>query len=86
MREVDLAAGTLRLSDGTVKPLDAASLRTSPRDGALLCTVKRGLAPEGLAARFLPAAQAELFLGVEEGPDGPALRLAGRLRELPPLA
>jgi hypothetical protein len=85
VREVDLAAGTVRLSDRTAEPLDAASLRTSPRDGALLCTVKRSVAPEGLAARFLPAAQAELLLGVEEGPDGPVLRLAGGLRDLPPL-
>jgi hypothetical protein len=85
VREVDLASGTVRLSDGSAEPLDAASLRESPRDGALLCTVKRGLAPEGLAARFLPAAQAELLLAVEEGPGGPVLRLAGDLRSLPRL-
>jgi hypothetical protein len=85
VREVDLASGTVRLSDGSSEPLDAASLRTSPRDGALLCTVKRSLAPEGLAARFQPAAQAELLLGIEEGPAGPAVRLAGALRSLPPL-
>src|SRR5262245_10099760 len=73
VRETDLAAGTVRLSDGTAEPLDVASLRVSPIDGALLCTVKRSLSAEGLAARFLPTAQAELLLAVEEAPAGPAL-------------
>jgi hypothetical protein len=86
VREVDLAAGTVRLSDGTEEALEAATLRASPIDGALLCTVKRALAAEGLAARFLPAAQAELLLAVEETADGPALRLGTALRPLPSLA
>jgi hypothetical protein len=86
VRAVDLAAGTLALSDGTADPLEPASLRTSPIDGALLCTVKRAVRPEGLAARFLPAAQAELLLAVEETAEGPALRLRGALRPLPELA
>lgn len=84
VREVDLASGLLRLSDGSREALDPASLRLSPIDGALLCNVKRELSPQ-IAARFTQAAQAELLLGVEEGPDGPALRLAGTLRLLPPL-
>lgn len=85
VREVDLAAGEVRLSDGTREALDPATLRVSPRDGALLCLVKRALAPGGLAARFLPAAQSELLQAVEETGEGPALRLAGALRTLPPL-
>jgi hypothetical protein len=85
VREVDLEAGALRLSDGSREPFDPATLRLSPRDGALLCRVKRELAPGGLDARFSPPAQAELLLAVEEGAGGPALRVAGALRPLPPL-
>jgi hypothetical protein len=85
VREVDLAEGTLRLSDGSCELLDPATLRVSPLDGALLCLVKRDLAPDGLAARFVPAAQSELLLAVEERGEGHALRLGGRLRALPPL-
>ena len=61
------------------------SLRPSPIDGALLCTVKRDLASEGLAARFQHAAQAELFCAVEEGAEGPCLRMAGEVKPLPAL-
>jgi hypothetical protein len=86
VREVDLADGAVRLSDGTSEPLDPATLRPSPIDGALLCTVKRDLAAGGLLARFLPAAQAELLLAVEETREGPALRLGAALRPLPQLA
>jgi hypothetical protein len=86
VRAVDLAAGTVALSDGTAEPLDVASLSASPIDGALLCTVKKETAPEGLTARFLPAAQAELLLAAEDAPEGPALRLGGGLRRLPELA
>jgi hypothetical protein len=85
VREVDLAEGTLRLSDGSRELLDPATLRVSPRGGALLCLVKRDLVPGGLAARFLPAAQSELLQAVEEQGDGHALRLGGGLRALPPL-
>jgi hypothetical protein len=85
VREVDLASGALRLSDGTLEALDPATLRASPIDGALLCRVKRALAPAGLLARFLPAAQSELLLAVEETGQGHALRLGGALRALPPL-
>jgi len=86
VREIDVAAGTLRLSDGSREALEPASLRLSPRDGALLCRVKRALAPEGLLARFGQGAQAELLQAVEEGPDGPVLRLGGRTSALPDLA
>lgn len=85
VRRVDLDAGTVRLSDRSVERLDPSSLRVSPRDGALLCSVKRDLHPDGLSARFLQAAQAELLLAVEDRPDGPRLRVAGALEPLPPL-
>lgn len=74
VRQVDRASGHIRLSDGTRERLDVASLRSSPLDGAWLCTVKRDLAPGGLPARFTQSAQAELLAGLEEGADG-ALRL-----------
>jgi hypothetical protein len=83
---VDLARGAVALSDGSEDVLEPATLRASPADGALLCTVKRALAPGGLPARFTPAAHAELLAGVEETPRGAALRVAGRLHALPGLA
>ncbi len=82
VREVDLTSGALRLSDGSREFLDASSLRVSPRGGALLCTVKRDLAPAGLPARFTHAAHAELLWQVVETAEGPALRLAGALHPL----
>ena len=86
VRGVDLARGVLRLSDGSEEALEPASLRLSPSgDGALLCTVKRALAPGGLPARFDRGAQAELLLGVEEGTGGLRLRVADALRPLPSL-
>ena len=45
VREFDAEEGRVRLSDGTAEPLDSTSLCLSPRDGALLCTVKRDLVP-----------------------------------------
>jgi len=81
--DVDPEAGTTRLSDGSTEPLDVASLRPSPRDGALLCTVKRSLVPEGLPARFLHAAQARLLDAVEPDDSEPVLRWAGRRVPLP---
>ncbi len=85
VREVDVAAGVVRLSDGSRELLDPASLRVSPRGGALLCSVKRELALGGLPARFTHAAQAELLAEVVETPEGPALRLAGKAHALPGL-
>jgi hypothetical protein len=82
VREVDLASGRVRLSDGSSEALDPVSLRLSPIDGALLCSVKRALAPGGLLARFLPPAHAELLQAVEETPHGPALRLGSTLHDL----
>jgi hypothetical protein len=85
VRSFDAGSGTVSLSDGTREALDVASLRASPIDGALLCDVKRDLAPGGLPARFHHAAQAELLSAVEEGHGGASLRVAGVLVGLPSL-
>ncbi len=82
VEEVDVGTGSLRLSDGSVEPLDPATLRESPHDGAWLCTVKRALVPEGLPARFTRAAQAELLLAAEEAAEGVVLHIAGRRHAL----
>jgi hypothetical protein len=84
VRDFDAATGLLSLSDATREPLDPATLGLSPRDGALLCRVKRELAPPaGLLARFLHAAQAELLAAVEGPERAPRLRLAGESVALP---
>jgi hypothetical protein len=83
VRAVELASGEIALSDCTREPLDVASLHLSPRDGALLCRVKRELAPEGLLARFTHSAHAELLAAIEPEGDSYALALGGR-RELVP--
>jgi hypothetical protein len=87
VRSVDLASGSIALSDGSEERLDPASLRVSALDaGALLCTVKRDLVAYGVPARFLRSAQAELLLGVEEtGEGGYALVVAGAAHDLPAL-
>ncbi len=82
VRSIDLESGRVRLSDGSGEALDMASLRVS-RDGALLCRVKRDLSPGGLLARFRQSAQAEMLLAVDEGPEGPVLRLGGKRQRLP---
>ncbi len=84
VRDLDLANGTIALSDGTEEGLDPSTLRPSALDPeALLCTVKRDLTPRGVPARFERGAQAELLLAVEATPTGYAVRLAGALRALP---
>ena len=84
VRDLDLARGTIALSDGTAERLDPATLRPSRLDpDALLCTVKRELTPRGVPARFERGAQAELLLAVEPTASGPALRIAGALHPLP---
>jgi hypothetical protein len=85
VRSFEAASGRITLSDRSAERLDPASLGLSPLDGALLCRVKRELAPEGLLARFVQSAHAELLQAVEETPAGPALRVAGRLERLPAL-
>jgi hypothetical protein len=76
--DVDLARGTIQLSDRSEETLDARSLRPSSLDGALVCSVKRDLVPEGLPARFLQQPQAELLAQVEAGESGFVLPVAGR--------
>ena len=85
MRSFDAESGMLALSDQSEEPLEVASLRLSARDGALLCRVKRELAPEGLLARFSHAAQSELLQYVDEDAEGMLLRLGQRTERLPPL-
>lgn len=78
VRSVDVATGSVQLSDATRDRLEPASLRASNLDAdVLLCTVKRGLTPFGVPARFTHAAQAELLAAVEEVAGAPVLRVAG---------
>lgn len=84
VRDLDLANGTITLSDGTEERLDPATLRPSALDpDALLCTVKRDLTPCGVPARLERGAQAELLLAVEATPSGYGVRVAGMLQLLP---
>jgi hypothetical protein len=85
VRDYDPATGQLALSDRSIELLDVESLRPSPIDGALLCTIKCELSPDGLAARFSHSAQSELLNAVEDGSDGPALRFGGGAHLLPEL-
>ena len=85
VRSFDPADGMLLLSDRSEERLAPDSLHVSPRDGALLCFVKRELAAGGLLARFSHAAQAQLLCAVEESDAGPRLRIAGRTERLPAL-
>jgi hypothetical protein len=85
VRSFDPGSATLGLSDRSEEPLDVSTLHVSPRDGALLCRVKRDLHPDGLLARFHHAAQSELLCAVEEGPEGPALRTSAGAVPLPDL-
>ena len=85
VRAFDPAAGSISLSDGSEERLDVSTLRASERDGALLCRVKGDVVRGGLLARFHHAAQAEFMNAVEEGDEGTAVRIAGRLQPLPPL-
>lgn len=84
VRSVDLVHGTVALSDGSEEPLDVASLRPSPIDGAFLCTVKRALVSTGLPARFTHPAQAELLGAVTLDEMGrPFVVVCGRPEALP---
>jgi hypothetical protein len=85
VRGFEPETGAITLSDGSVERLDVGSLRSSPRDAALLCLVKQNLRPAGLLARFTHAAQAELLNAVEDAGDSPALRVAGVRHPLPDL-
>ncbi len=77
VRTFDPESGRIELSDRSREILDPASLRLSPIDEALICQVKRDLVPEGLPARFLHGAHAELLQAVEEEAGSFVLPLAG---------
>lgn len=84
VRSVDLARGTVALSDHSEGPLRLDTLSLSERDGALLCRVKPELREGGVLARFSHAAQAELLAAVVEGEGGGwAVELAGERVPLP---
>ena len=85
VRTFEPGTARIALSDRSAEVLDPATLRVSPRDGALLCRVKRALAPEGLLARFTNAAQADLLNAVEATLDGMRLRVGGAWCDLPDL-
>jgi len=86
VRSFDPASGELALSDRSTEILEASTLRVSPHDGALLCSVKRRLRAAGLPARFSHAAQAALLDAVREEARGRfALSFGGRLHALPEL-
>lgn len=85
VRDLDLADGTIHLSDGSRERLDAGSLRASPRDGALLCTVKRDRVAGGLPARFEREPHAALLQAVETAGDGLRLCLGTGSEPLPDL-
>jgi len=72
VRSLDLPRGTIHLSDGSSEILDPTSLRPSPIDGALLCSVKCNLEPRGgVRARFRHSVHSELLLALEPDDDQP---------------
>lgn len=71
--------------DEAPRTVRAPSGQHAGGEGALLCRVKHDVAPDGLLARFTHGAQGQLLEGVEDTPNGPALRLAGHLHPLPDL-
>jgi hypothetical protein len=85
VRDFDAASGRITLSDGSTEALEPASLTLSPLDGAALCRVKRGLAADGLLARFSHAAHAELMQAVEEQGGRLLLRMGGVPHPIPAL-
>jgi len=83
VRSLDVEQGSVALSDGSSEPLEVGSLHTSPRDGALLCSVKRALRPAGVPARFSHSAQADFMNAMDE--SGEWIRLGGRRQAVPEL-
>jgi hypothetical protein len=83
VRSLEVEQGKVVLSDGSREALDVGSLRTSPRDGALLCSVKKELVPGGVPARFSHSAQADFMNAVEEAGD--SVVLGARKERLPEL-
>jgi hypothetical protein len=85
VRAFEPGSARITLSDRSEETLDPLTLAASPIDGALLCRVKRDLAPGGLLARFTHAAQADLLHAVDPSPSGMRLCVAGAWRDLPDL-
>ena len=85
VRAFEPGSALISLSDRSEETLDTATLAPSPIDGALLCRVKRDLAPGGLLARFTHPAQADLLQAVDPSPSGLRLRVGGVWRDLPDL-
>ncbi len=83
VEDIDLHAGTVRLSDRSTDVLDVSSLSTSEIDGALLCRVKRDLAPDGVLARFTHRAQSEFMNAVDD--TGTGIAVGGERVTLPEL-
>jgi hypothetical protein len=83
VRSFDAKTGQVCLSDGTSEVLDVASLRISEIDGALLCSVKRDLVPEGLMARFRHSSHADLMNAVDD--RGETVRIGRAWVKLPDL-
>jgi hypothetical protein len=83
VRSVDLDGDSIGLSDGSIETLDVGSLDRSRLDGALVCRIKRALVPDGLPARFLHSAQADLLAAVDDSSGHPGFRLGGRIAPLP---
>ena len=83
VQDLDLAAGRLRLSDGSTDALVVSTLTTSAIDGALLCRVKCALCEGGLLARFSHRAQAEFMNAVDD--TGKGIEVAGEVVALPAL-
>jgi len=85
VRAFEPGSARITLSDRSEETLDPVTLAPSPIDGALLCRVKRDLAPGGLLARFTHAAQADLLNAVDASRSGVRLRVGGVWRDLPDL-
>ena len=85
VRAFEPETARITLSDRSEETLDPATLTVSPIDGALLCRVKRALAPEGLVARFTNAAQADLLHAVDAAASGMRLRVGAVWHQLPEL-
>jgi hypothetical protein len=85
VRAFEPESARITLSDHSEEVLDPATLSVSPRDGALLCRVKRSLVQEGLPTRFTNTAQADLLHAVDAAPSGMRLRVGEEWRALPEL-
>jgi len=86
VRAFDPASGEIEISDGSVEVLVVETLRPSPHDGALICSIKPGLREGGVPARFSHAAQSHLLTAVEERGAVLGLVFRGHFQPLPAAA